>query len=73
MRRCNCLGGENVNWSRRLRRFLRKIHEAAGPLVVVFVWVYYSAQILLMEAEFSWAYASTSGSRKHQPVPDVAT
>ncbi|MEO7057480.1 MAG: YihY/virulence factor BrkB family protein [Caldimonas sp.] len=37
---------------------------AAGSLVVVFVWVYYSAQIFLVGAEFTWVYARTFGSRK---------
>ncbi len=45
---------------------------AAGSLVVVLVWVYYSAQIFLMGAEFTWAYAITFGSRKEQPVPAAA-
>jgi membrane protein len=45
---------------------------AAGSLVVVLVWVYYSAQIFLMGAEFTWAYALTFGSRKNQPVPGAA-
>ncbi len=35
---------------------------AAGSLVVVFIWVYYSAQIFLMGAEFTWVYARTFGS-----------
>ncbi|MEO8079823.1 MAG: YihY/virulence factor BrkB family protein [Caldimonas sp.] len=37
---------------------------AAGSLVVVFIWVYYSAQIFLMGAEFTWVYARTFGSMK---------
>ena len=37
---------------------------AAGSLVVVFVWVYYSAQIFLLGAEFTWVYATTLGSMK---------
>ncbi|MEO6352157.1 MAG: YihY/virulence factor BrkB family protein [Oxalobacteraceae bacterium] len=45
---------------------------AAGSLVVVLVWVYYSAQIFLMGAEFTWAYALTFGSRKKQALPDAA-
>ena len=45
---------------------------AAGSLVVVLVWVYYSAQIFLLGAEFTWAYALTFGSRKEQPVPPAA-
>jgi Predicted membrane protein len=46
---------------------------AAGSLVVSLVWVYYSAQIFLMGAEFTWAYALTFGSRKEQPVPLAGT
>jgi membrane protein len=45
---------------------------AAGSLVVVLVWVYYSAQIFLMGAEFTWAYASTFGSRKASAIPPAA-
>lgn len=37
---------------------------AAASLVVVLVWVYYSAQIFLLGAEFTWAYAHRFGSRK---------
>ena len=35
---------------------------AAGSLVVLLVWVYYSAQIFLLGAEFTWAYANDYGS-----------
>jgi hypothetical protein len=37
---------------------------AAGSLVVIFIWVYYSAQIFLMGAEFTWVYARTFGSMR---------
>ena len=37
---------------------------AAGSLVVVLLWVYFSAQILLIGAEFTWVFANTCGSRK---------
>lgn len=37
---------------------------AAGSLVVVLVWVYYSAQIFLFGAEFTWVYANSFGSRR---------
>jgi membrane protein len=37
---------------------------AAGSLVVVLLWVYFSAQILLIGAEFTCVYARTFGSRK---------
>ena len=36
---------------------------AAGSLVVLLIWVYYSAQIFLLGAEFTWAYAHAGGSR----------
>ena len=36
---------------------------AAGSLVVVLLWVYYSAQIFLIGAEFTWVYAHAYGSR----------
>ena len=35
---------------------------AAASLVVVLVWMYYSAQIFLMGAEFTWVYAHAHGS-----------
>ncbi len=43
---------------------------AAGSLVVVMLWVYYSAQIFLIGAEFTWIYANTFGSRRAQAAPD---
>ena len=49
---------------------------AAGSLVVILVWVYYSSQIFLLGAEFTWAYAHTYGSRqgidRNAPVAPVA-
>ena len=42
---------------------------AAASLVAVLVWVYYSAQIFLLGAEFTWAFAHTAGSRRSQPLP----
>ena len=40
---------------------------AAGSLVVILVWVYYSAQIFLIGAEFTWVYAHTFGSLRELP------
>jgi membrane protein len=37
---------------------------AAGSLAVVLAWVYYSAQIFLFGAEFTWAYAHAFGSHQ---------
>jgi len=49
---------------------------AAGSLVIVLLWVYYSAQILLFGAEFTQVYARAHGSLKDakqaeapQPAP----
>ena len=39
-------------------------YGAAGSLVVMMVWVYYSAQIFLLGAEFTRVYAHTHGSRR---------
>ena len=40
---------------------------AAGSLVIILVWVYYSAQIFLIGAEFTWVYAHTFGSVRELP------
>ena len=37
---------------------------AAGSMVLVMVWVYWSAQIFLFGAEFTWVYANLYGSRR---------
>jgi len=44
---------------------------AAGSLVIVFIWVYYSAQIFLLGAEFTWVYANAYGSMKGRPEKDL--
>jgi membrane protein len=41
---------------------------AAASLIIVLLWVYYSAQIFLFGAEFTWVYTHRYGSRKGQPV-----
>jgi membrane protein len=45
-------------------------YGAGGALVALLVWVYYSAQIFLLGAEFTSAYAGSraSGGRR---TPDV--
>ena len=45
---------------------------AAGSLVVVLIWVYYSAQIFLLGSEFTWVSAHMYGSLKGQPMPGKA-
>ena len=45
---------------------------AAGSLGVVLVWVYYSAQIFLLGAEFTWVYAHSHGSLRGVERPGPA-
>lgn len=42
---------------------------AAGSLVVLIAWVYYSALIFLFGAEYTWVYANRHGSRLQTPAP----
>ena len=44
----------------------------ASSVVILLVWVYYSAQIFLMGAEVTWVYAHLYGSRKGEPRPAAA-
>jgi membrane protein len=46
------------------RTALASAYGAAGSLVVMLVWVYYSAQVFFLGAEFTKVYAETFGSRK---------
>jgi len=48
-------------------------YGAAGSLVVLLVWVYYSAQIFLLGVEFTWVYAHVYGSFKGRPRPAART
>jgi membrane protein len=45
---------------------------AAASLVVVLLWVYYSAQIFLLGAELTWVYAHKFGSRKDIASADAS-
>jgi len=44
--------------------------EAAGSIVILLAWVYYAAQIFLLGAEFTKAYADAHGSLSHAPAPE---
>ncbi|MBC8008363.1 MAG: YihY/virulence factor BrkB family protein [Prolixibacteraceae bacterium] len=48
-------------------------YGAAGALVVLLVWVYYSAQTFLLGAEFTRVYAESHGSRKTLKSGTVST
>jgi membrane protein len=45
---------------------------AASSLAVIMVWVYYSAQIFLLGAEFTWVYTHRHGSRRGLRRPPTA-
>ncbi len=46
---------------------------AAASFAVLMLWVYYSAQIFLIGAKFTWVYAHTFGSCRDKPGPDGLT
>jgi membrane protein len=43
---------------------------AAGALIVLLLWVYYSTQIFLLGAEFTKIYANRHGSKRYNPVSE---
>jgi membrane protein len=45
-------------------------YGAAGGLIVLLLWVYYSAQIFLLGAEFTKVYANRHGSKQDAPVAE---
>ena len=45
---------------------------AAGSVVLVLVWVYYSAQVFLLGAEFTWVYARSLGSMSALALDEAA-
>lgn len=49
---------------------LESTYGAAASLVVLLVWVYYSAQIVLFGAELTHAYATEFGSRQEKSITE---
>jgi membrane protein len=45
-------------------------YGAAGGLIVLLLWVYYSVQIFLLGAEFTKIFANQHGSKQDQPVAE---
>jgi len=43
-------------------------YGAAGGLIVLLLWIYYSVQIFLLGAEFTKIFANQHGSKQDQPV-----
>jgi membrane protein len=59
--------GSTVSQLVRARIISSKVassYGAAGALIVVLLWIYYSAQIFLLGAEFTQCYAHSHGSKK---------
>ena len=46
---------------------------AAASLVVLLLWVYYSAQVFLLGAELTWVYAQRHGSLRAKPAQAAVT
>jgi membrane protein len=46
-------------------------YGAAGALIVLLLWVYYSVQIFLLGAEFTKIYANRHGSKQGAPVAEA--
>ena len=46
-------------------------YGAAGALLIVLLWIYYSSQIFLLGAEFTKIYANHHGSQQNPPAPAV--
>ena len=47
-------------------------YGAAGSVIVLLFWIYYSAQIFLLGAEFTKVYASHHGSLSSEPLAELA-
>lgn len=48
-------------------------YGAAGALMVLLLWVYYSVQTFLLGAELTKAFANRHGSKQSNPVPEKQT
>jgi membrane protein len=51
------------------RSSLSTAYGAAGSVMVLLLWIYYSAQIFLLGAEFTHVFAYAHGSRRGRPLP----
>jgi membrane protein len=51
------------------RAGVTSVYGAAGSLVLVLLWIYYSAQLLFLGAEFTEVYSRRFGSRKGEVHP----
>ncbi len=53
------------------RSSLSSAYGAAGSVMILLLWIYYSAQIFLLGAEFTHVYTYTHGTRANQALPDA--
>ena len=51
----------------------QSVHGAAGALIILLLWFYYSAQVFLLGAEFTAVYARRLGSLARGPRPAAAS
>ena len=54
------------------RSGIASAYGAFGSLIALLLWVYYSAQVFLLGAEFTWLYAHAFGSQRERPKPSPA-
>jgi membrane protein len=47
------------------------VFGAASSLVVLLLWVYYSAQVFLLGAEFTWVFAQRGKPKPVAPPPAI--
>lgn len=66
------VGKQLIGWYVGIAGF-ETTYGATASLIILLIWVYYSAQILLLGAEFTHAFAAETGTRKRQgpdaPMP----
>ena len=53
------------------RSGVASVFGAASSLVVLLLWVYYSAQIFLLGAEFTWVFAQRGEPLRSPPAPAI--
>ncbi|MBU4518007.1 MAG: YihY/virulence factor BrkB family protein [Gammaproteobacteria bacterium] len=53
------------------RSAVASVFGAASSLVVLLLWVYYSAQVFLLGAEFTWVFAQRRKPAPSPPAPDI--
>jgi membrane protein len=53
------------------RSAVASVFGAASSLVVLLLWVYYSAQVFLLGAEFTWVFAQRGQPKPVAPPPAI--